>query len=46
MTWTTPGHGLKALDAMKNIGLWLIWMNLGHELKVVDAMKNSSLLKT
>ena len=39
----TMGHGLKALDAMNNTGLWLTCTTLGRELKAKDAMNNSDL---
>ena len=39
----TMGHGLKALDAMNNTGLWLTCTTLGRELKAVDVMKISKL---
>ena len=41
MTWMTLGHGLKALDAMNNLGLWMIWAILGRKLKVMDVINNS-----
>ena len=34
----TPGHKLKALDAMNNSGLWITWTTLGHELRALDVM--------
>ena len=50
LTWTTPSHDLKALDAMNNSGLSMIWKTSGCELKdlnsmirVVDDMNDSRL---
>ena len=50
--WTswTLGHKLRALDAMSNLGLWIIWMTWDplswglkcyEQLRAVDEMKNS-----
>ena len=39
----TLGGGLKALDAMNNLGLWIIWATRGRKLKAMDIIKNSAL---
>ena len=43
MKWTTSSCELKALNAMNNLGLWMIWTILGHELKAIDVVYNSGL---
>ena len=40
MTWKILGHGLRALDAMNSLRLWMIYATLGHELKVIDSLNN------
>ena len=40
------GHELRALNAMTNVGLWLIWTNLGCELRALDAINNSRMWMT
>ena len=34
---------LRPLDALSNLGLWMIWMILRHELRMVDDMNDSEL---
>ena len=42
----TPGHELRALDAMNNSGLSMTSATLGRELRALVAMNNSELLMT
>ena len=37
------GRGLKALDVMNNLRLWMTWKTTGDEIRVVDSMKTSRL---
>ena len=38
-----PGHELRALDAMNNLGLWMTRMTSGCELKALDATNSLGL---
>ena len=40
MTRTTFGHELRALNAMNNIGLWMICTSLSREFNDLDVMKS------
>ena len=39
----TQGCELRALDIMKNVGLWMTGMTPGYDLRALDAMNNSRL---
>ena len=46
MTLATLCHDLRALEAIKNYGLWLTLMTPGRVLRALDAMNNSGLSMT
>ena len=39
----TSGYEIRSLNAMNNIGLWMICTSLGRDLKDLDAMKSLGL---
>ena len=43
MTSMNPRHGLRALDAMNSLELWMTLVTLSYELRALNAMNNSVL---